>query len=45
MASSTLAEGLRQRNNVIGDYPLVQDAVFLAHGVQPTTQTQMSSFN
>ena len=44
-APSTLAEGLRQRNSVIGDYPLVQDAVFLAHDVQTTTQAQLSTFN
>jgi maintenance of morphology protein 1 len=44
-ASSTLTEGLRQRSSVIGDYPLVQDAVFLAHGVQTTTQAQLSTFN
>jgi len=37
-APSKLTEGLRQRNSVIKDYPLVQDAVFLAHGVQTTTQ-------
>ncbi|EXX57320.1 hypothetical protein RhiirA5_298627 [Rhizophagus irregularis] len=42
---STLTEGLRQRKNVIKDYPLVQDAVFLAHDVQNTTQAQVSSFN
>ncbi|GBB86791.1 hypothetical protein RclHR1_13200004 [Rhizophagus clarus] len=40
--ASSLAEGLRQRKNVIKDYPLAQDAVFLAHG---TTQAQVSSFN
>ncbi|RIA85922.1 hypothetical protein C1645_780818 [Glomus cerebriforme] len=44
-APSTLTEGLRQRNSIIKDYPLVQDAVFLAHGVQTTTQAQVSSFN
>ncbi|CAI2164608.1 11786_t:CDS:2 [Funneliformis geosporum] len=36
--SSTLPEGLRHRNNVMGDYPIVQDTVFLTHGVQTTTQ-------
>ncbi|CAG8471694.1 14001_t:CDS:2 [Funneliformis mosseae] len=38
--SSTLPEGLRHR---MGDYPLVQDAVFLTHGVKTTTQAQTSS--